>query len=420
MEYLRAYVDACCTPEIGAGHEFGHLKEALYQGLLGAGWNSPNPNVGALIVQGREVVARAAHRFYGKEHAETVALRIAKERARNADIYVSLEPCTHQGKQPPCADSIIAADISRVVYAGDDPDARTCKCGRPALEAAGIGVHGPLLPRASVRLNDAHHARACGKLLVTLRLALSLDGRVALANGASQWITGKPARGYTHFLRQTHDAVMVGLGTVRADNPRLTVRNELLKEFAGECIEEMRLRSPARVVLDPEFELLREFAPHGGAHESPALNIYAKSSEMREDMPWLIFAGGAGKAPAASGLPAGVQCVEVPLGVDRMMELARVWEKLGELGINSLMIEGGAETARVALSQGAVTRLDAAVAPFLLGCDAKCFSPQYSLQELGAALRLRDVISLQLADDTIISGYTSDFIGDALRGMGRP
>ena len=416
MEYLRAYVDAACAPEAGPGHEYGYLKEAIYQGLLGTGWNSPNPNVGALIMQGREVVARAAHRFYDKEHAEAVALRIAKERARNANLYVSLEPCTHEGKQPPCVSAIASSSIGRVYYAGDDPDARTCKCGRPELEAEGMEVEGPLLPRASARMNDAHYARARGIFPVTLRLAISLDGRIALANGASQWLTGLSARGYTHYLRQSHDAVMVGLGTVRTDNPQLTVRRDIIKAFVGSGIDDMRLRSPARVILDPGFDLLRELIPHSGALESPALNIFAKSNEMREDMPWLIFAGGKGKAPVSNGLEDGIACIEVPLTAG-VAEIARVCSELQEMGVNSLMIEGGAETSQVALSQGAVTRVDVMAAPVMLGSDAKCFSPAMHLEEVADALRLHNLLSLQLNDDTLISGYTSDFIGESLRGM---
>ena len=416
MEYLRAYVDTACAPEAGTGQEYGYLKEAIYQGLLGTGWNSPNPHVGALIMQGREVVARAAHRFFGKEHAEAVALRIAKERARNADIYVSLEPCTHEGKQPPCTATIASSGITRVYYAGDDPDARTCKCGRPALEAAGMEVKGPLIPRASVRLNDAHYARAMGVFPVTLRLAISLDGRIALANGASQWLTGLSARGYTHYLRQSHDAVMVGLGTVRADNPRLTVRRDIIKAFVGVGVDDMRLRSPARVILDPGFDLLRELIPHSGALKSPALNIFAKSSEMREDMPWLIFVGGEGKTPVSSGLAHGIACIEAPLTAG-VVEIAHICAKLKELGINSLMIEGGAETSQAALTQRALTRVDVMVAPVMLGSDAMFFSPQMKLEEVREALKLHNVLSLQLDDDTLISGYTSDFIGESLKHM---
>jgi diaminohydroxyphosphoribosylaminopyrimidine deaminase/5-amino-6-(5-phosphoribosylamino)uracil reductase len=420
VDYLRAYVDAACAPEISSGRDFEYLSEAIYAGLLGAGWQSPNPVVGALVVKEGEVISRAAHRAFGKEHAEAAALSIAKERASGADLYVSLEPCTHTGKQPPCTSAIISAGISRVIYGGDDPDARTCHCGRPALEAAGMQVSGPLLPRASVRLNDAHYWKSLyGKMLVTLRMAVSLDGKVALPNGISQWLTGKIARGYTHYLRQTHDAVLVGLGTVRADNPRLTVRRALLKEFAGLAADYIRLRNPVRAILDPEFTLLRAYTPPTGSLDKPALNIFVRPDSLRDDKPWLLFVGGIGKAPSVKALAGGIEAVELPQMPDGLLELARVWEKLESFGISSLMVEGGADTARSVLEQQACLRMDALVAPVMLGDDARGYNAPLALADLDNAPRLNDVVNLPLGRDTLVSGYTSDFVEGALRRMGQ-
>jgi diaminohydroxyphosphoribosylaminopyrimidine deaminase/5-amino-6-(5-phosphoribosylamino)uracil reductase len=420
VDHLRAYIDAACAPEASAAPGGEYLREAIFAGLLGAGFQSPNPAVGALVVKDGEVVSRGAHRILGKEHAEAAALGIAKDRARGADLYISLEPCTHEGKQPPCTNAIAAAGVSRVIYGGDDPDSRTCRCGRPALEAAGIQVLGPLFSRASVRLNDAHYFHnLAGGMLVTLRLAVSLDGKVALQNGMSQWLTGKSARGYTHYLRQTHDAVLIGLGTVRTDNPRLTVRRTLLKEFAGDAADYIRHRSPARVILDPEFTLLRAYTPPDGSLNRPALNIFMRPDSLREEIPWLIFAGGVGKAPATKGLASGIDVIELPLLPSGLMELPSLWEKLGGLGISSLMVEGGADTARSVLEQQACVRMDALVAPVLLGDDARGYNAPLGLADLDNAPRLHDVVNLPLGRDTLVSGYTYPFIDNALEAMGR-
>jgi len=418
VSYLRALVGAACGPESAEGRDSTLLQEACYAGLLGVGYTSPNPNVGALIVKDSEVVARGVHRVCGKEHAEAEALSRAKSRAKGADIYVGLEPCCHHGKQPPCADAIIKAGIARVIYAGDDPDTRTCRRARPVLTEAGVKTDGPLMPRAMARLNDAYYYRKTfGELFVTLKLAMSLDGRLALAGGDSQWLTGKTALGYAHFLRQSHDAVMVGVGTVRADNPRLTVRKALLREFAGPDVDYIRLRHPVRVVLDPEFSLLREFRPPDGELDHPALNIFAPPEQRRRELPWLVLVGVEGKSPSGVAAGKGIEVIEVPCDAAGSIELALVWEKLAQLGVYSVLVEGGVRLAQRAIAQRAFVRFDAIIAPLLLGGDARTFAPDLELAQVDECPRLHDVLNFSLGRDTLISGYASGFIDEALRRM---
>jgi len=418
VSLLRAYVDAVCAPEMRPGREYQYLREACYAGLLGVGYISPNPAVGALLVRDNEVVARGVHRTCGKEHAEAEALARAKERAQGAHLYLGLEPCTHQGKQPPCTDAVIRSGVTRVIYAGDDPDPRTCRHAKPVLAAAGIDVRGPLLPRAMARLNDAFYYRQSGGgLFATLKLALSLDGRLALAGGDSQWISGKAAQGYAHYLRQSYDAVLVGAGTVRTDNPRLTVRKALLRQFLGTDADYIRLRHPVRVAVDPEFSLLEHAESAGGELEPPPWNLFSAPVERRKELPWLVLVGSRGRAPAGKRLPPGVELVETACGSDGHFEYPQVWEQLQALGITSVLIEGGERVAQSVLAQRAFVRFDAIVAPLLLGRDARGFSPELELLRVEDGLHLEDVLSLPLGRDTLVSGYAGSFIDGTLRRM---
>ncbi len=418
VSHLRKLVGAACSPESAANRDFAWLQDACYAGLLGVGYTSPNPSVGALIVKDGEVIARGVHRICGREHAEAEALSRAKGRARGADLYVSLEPCCHHGKQPPCVDAIAEAGISRVIYAGDDPDPRTCRRARPILTKAGVNVDGPLMPHAMARFNDAYYYRKTfDELFVTLKLAMSLDGRLALAGGDSQWLTGKTALGYAHFLRQSHDAVMVGVGTVRTDNPRLTVRKAMLREFVGADTDYVRLRHPVRVVLDPDFSLLKDYRSPDSELDRPAPNIFKMPEQRRREPPWLVFVGAEGKAPAGTDIPEAIEVIEVPCDSAAGIELALVWEKLAQLGIHSVLVEGGVRLARRLISQRAFVRFDAIIAPLLLGGDARTFAPDLELKQVEESLRLHDTLSFALKRDTLISGYAFDFADEALRGM---
>ena len=218
------------------------MRRALRLAERGRYTTAPNPRVGAVVVRDGEVVGEGFHLRAGEPHAEPLALAAAGERARGATIYVTLEPCAHTGRTPPCADALIAAGIARVVAAHRDPDPRTAGGGFARLRAAGIEVESGLLAEEAIKLNLAWLvSRAFGRPGVTLKWAMSLDGRIASAGGESRWISGPAARRWALALREEHDAILVGVGTILADDPRLDRR---LGKAAGPIV---------RVVLDRQL-----------------------------------------------------------------------------------------------------------------------------------------------------------------------
>src|SRR5688572_22118674 len=224
----------------GAVRDLTHMRRALSLAHLGWGRTAPNPMVGAVVVRDDVVVGEGYHAEFGGPHAEVAALRQAGERARGATVYVTLEPCSHHGKTPPCAEALVAAGVKRCVAAIEDPDPRVSGRGLATLRDAGIAVETGVLADRARDLNAGFLTRVTkGRPLVALKLATSLDGRIATRAGESRWITGEEARAYGHRLRATHDAIAVGSGTVLADDPELTCR-----------IPGLEHRSPVRLVFD--------------------------------------------------------------------------------------------------------------------------------------------------------------------------
>ena len=221
------------------------MKLALRLAARGAGWVSPNPMVGAVVVKDGQVVGRGYHRRAGAPHAEVEALRAAGEAARGADLYVTLEPCNHQGRTPPCTQAILAAGVRRVIIAARDPNPQVTGGGAEFLAARGVEVHEGLLAAEARRLNEAWlHYVNTGRPWVMAKAACSLDGKIATVGGESQWLTGEAARALGHRLRHRVDAIVVGIGTVLADNPQLTTRRP-----------RGRAKDPIRVVLDSRLRL---------------------------------------------------------------------------------------------------------------------------------------------------------------------
>ena len=238
-----------------------YLRRAIRLAMNGRGAVEPNPMVGCVIVKDGRVVGRGWTQPGGRPHAETEALRRAGAAATGATAYVSLEPCSHHGRTPPCAEALIAAGIARVVAAGEDPDPRVSGSGLARLRQAGIAIETGLCAEEAAELNAGFLCRVTkGRPLVTLKLATSLDGRIATATGQSRWITGPAARERAHLLRATHDAVLVGTGTALADDPLLTCRLPGLEH-----------RSPVRIALDRTLRLPATLRLFAGARETPRL-----------------------------------------------------------------------------------------------------------------------------------------------------
>jgi diaminohydroxyphosphoribosylaminopyrimidine deaminase/5-amino-6-(5-phosphoribosylamino)uracil reductase len=305
------------------------MAHALRLAARGLGQTWPNPAVGCVIVAGGRAVGRGWTQPGGRPHAETVALAQAGPAARGATAFVTLEPCAHHGRTPPCAEALIAAGVARVVTAAGDPDPRVAGCGHAMLRAAGIAVAEGVLAAEARRLNAGFLLRvAAGRPFVTLKLATSLDGRIANAAGVSQWITGPEARRRVHAMRARHDAVMVGIGTALADDPELTVRD------LGVA------RQPVRIVLDSRARL-------------PAASRLARTAAT---VPvWLLHAEGT--APGPDLAEAGVRLVPVAAGADGRLEPAAALAALAAAGLTRILCEGGGTLAASFLAAGLVDEI---------------------------------------------------------------
>ena len=243
--------DGAGSPAAPSGLDERFMQRALALAARGWGQTAPNPMVGAVIVAKDQIVGEGFHERFGEAHAEVNALRQAGERARGATMYVTLEPCAHHGKTPPCADAIIAAGLSRVVIAASDPS-RVARGGAERLRAAGIRVDIGVEQSAAIELNASFfHAQESDRPWTTLKLALSADGAIADPSGVHRWITGAESRREVHRLRANADGIAVGIGTVIADDPELTVRD----------VPAPRV-TPRRIVFDHEYSHARIVAAH--------------------------------------------------------------------------------------------------------------------------------------------------------------
>lgn len=318
-----------------------HMSRALELAGRGLWTTDPNPRVGCVIADGERVVAEGWHERAGGAHAEAAALTAAGAAARGATVYVTLEPCSHHGRTPPCADALIAAGVQRVCYAIRDPNPRVSGGGAARLAAAGIEVRSGVLEAASRALNPGFLARMeRGRPWLRLKLAASLDGRTALENGQSRWITGDAARSDVQRLRARSSAVMTGSATVLADDPRLDVR---LPDVT---------RQPLRVVLDTKLRT------------PPTARILAPPGQL------LVLTASADAALSA-GLAAAGACVErLPAG-PAGLDLGAVMQHLAEREVNELQVEGGPTLAAALLNACLVDELVLYLAPTLLGTDAQ-------------------------------------------------
>jgi diaminohydroxyphosphoribosylaminopyrimidine deaminase/5-amino-6-(5-phosphoribosylamino)uracil reductase len=356
-----------------------YLERALALAARGRGRTRPNPMVGALVVRDGRIVGRGWHTRAGAPHAEVAALLQAGERARGARLYVNLEPCCHFGRTPPCTDAILAAGVTEVIACMRDPDPRVNGRGFARLRRAGVSVRSGLMRREAEALNEAFlRAQRRGLPLVTLKAGMSLDGRIATACGRSRWITSAAARDAARRLRARHDAVLVGIGTLLADDPLLSANGHTPREASG----------PVRVVLDsrlrtpPRARVLRS---EGG----PVVVLTRRG------------------APEARRLRlerAGALVIEVP-GKGPRVDLRGALRALAGRGISSVLIEGGGEVLGAALDAAVGERVALYVAPRLLGgASARpAFAGRGALRPEGAA-RLRDVSVKRIDRDFLIEG----------------
>jgi diaminohydroxyphosphoribosylaminopyrimidine deaminase / 5-amino-6-(5-phosphoribosylamino)uracil reductase len=331
---------------VATDEDRARLRQALELAERGRGQVSPNPLVGAVITAGGELIGEGHHGRLGAEHAEVVALADCRRRGNEpagATMYVSLEPCAHQGRQPPCTDAILAAGIARVVIGSDDPTEKASGRGPGILRDEGVEVaFADGAEAAAARLINQpfrKHART-GRPLVTLKSAVSLDGFTATASGDSRWISGPESRELVHRWRADSDAVAVGIGTALADDPLLTVRD----------VDDPQPRQPARVVFD----------------SAARLPVDSKLVRSVETAPLYVLTGPeADQGRVAALREAGAEVID--LVGDRDRRLAAALDELGGRGITSLLVEGGAELAGSLLGAGEVDELRVFIAPLVIG-----------------------------------------------------
>lgn len=312
---------------------------AIALGARGLGRVWPNPAVGCVIVQGGRILGRGWTQEGGRPHAETVALAQAGAAARGATAYVSLEPCSHHGRTPPCADALVSAGIARVVSALEDPDPRVAGRGHARLRAAGIEVTTGVMAAEAAALQAGFLSRIrLGRPMVTLKLATSFDGRIATASGESRWITGPEARHLVHAMRARHDAVLVGGGTLRADDPMLTVRG------MG------TVRQPVRIVA------------------SAGLNLpLGRLAASARDIPvWLLHGEGAPREARAAWESAGARLLQVAQS-GAGLDPAAMLLALGQQGLTRVFCEGGGRLAASLLAAGLVDEVIGFTAGLALG-----------------------------------------------------
>ncbi|MBS0570412.1 MAG: bifunctional diaminohydroxyphosphoribosylaminopyrimidine deaminase/5-amino-6-(5-phosphoribosylamino)uracil reductase RibD [Proteobacteria bacterium] len=347
------------------------MARALRLAEAGLYTTQPNPRVGCVIAHGDGVIGEGFHARAGEPHAEVFALREAGERARGATAYVTLEPCAHFGKTPPCADALIEAGIARVVAACEDPNPKVAGGGFLKLRSAGIAVEAGLMREAARELNRGFFSRLeRGRPWVRVKLAMSLDGRTALANGQSQWISGEAARADVQRWRARSSAILTGAGTARADDPRLTARLADSEAFV----------STLRVVLDAHLNALSP-AAHLLDGSVPTLVMHDESARPRDER------------------YRHAERVAIAADANGRIDLAAALHFLAGRGVNELQVEAGPTLCGALFAANLVDELLLYVAPIVLGDSAHPLLTLPPLAEIAAGRRLRVVDERRVGDD---------------------
>jgi diaminohydroxyphosphoribosylaminopyrimidine deaminase/5-amino-6-(5-phosphoribosylamino)uracil reductase len=357
-----------------------YMRLALELAAKGAGYVSPNPMVGAVVVKDDRVVGQGYHQVVGGPHAEVNAIDDAGDQAKNATLFVTLEPCNHQGRTPPCTRKILDAGIRQVVVAMVDPNPHVAGGGNAFLISRGVDVICGICEAEAVELNESFVKYMRSKHpFVVLKMAATLDGRIATRTGDARWVTGPQVRAFVHQLRHDMDAIMVGVGTVLADDPELTTR-----------LEKGRGVDPIRVVLDTHLNISSDIR---------MLNLSSASET-------LIVCGPDAPAEKMTRLKdKGADVWEVPLKEGRI-DLEILMDRLGERGITSLLVEGGAQVAGSALKAGIVDKVHYVYAPKILGGeDGIPMCAGQGPEKMNDCMPLRDTRVSRVGDDILVTGY---------------
>ncbi len=350
------------------------MKRAIALARRGMGRVSPNPLVGAVVVQNGQIVGEGYHLYQKKDHAEVVALQSAGPRSAGASLYINLEPCTHHGRTPPCVDRIVESRVGRVFVAGRDPNPQVAGQGIGRLQKQGVGVHEDLCREEAIHLNEKFfHFIESSRPLVLLKLALTLDGKIATGSGESQWITGSKARKEVHRLRYQYDAILVGINTVLKDDPALDVRwtrsNSIVK-----VILDSRLRTPIEARLFNSSDRVIILC----GRQAPKLRFEALSKQAT--------------------------VIQVP-GKKGQLDWNAVLTQLGQLKMTSLIVEGGSRVAASALQAGIVQKINFFYGPKIFGGSGRSGIENLGVGRVEEALTLRGVRLKRLSGDFGVEAY---------------
>jgi diaminohydroxyphosphoribosylaminopyrimidine deaminase/5-amino-6-(5-phosphoribosylamino)uracil reductase len=356
------------------------MQMALTLAQKGQGFTSPNPMVGAVVVKDGQVVGSGYHHAAGKPHAEVNAIDDAGDAASGATIYVNLEPCNHTGRTPPCTHKITQAGIRRVVVAMTDPNPDVTGGGIDYLKAHGLQVTLGVCQEKALRLNEAFiKFISTQRPFVILKCAATLDGRIATRSGDSKWITNEQSRSFVHHLRHSVDGILVGINTVKADNPSLTTR---LDNGAG--------MDPVRIILDTHLSI-------------PAA---ARILRLDSDSDTVLVAGKKVNPQKRAAVEKnGVRVIEAPL-TDNRIDMVTLMDQLGAMGITSLLIEGGGRVIASALNSGIVDKVVFFYAPKILGGDdGISICRGEGPASMKDCIAVKDISVQRFGDDVMIEGY---------------
>jgi diaminohydroxyphosphoribosylaminopyrimidine deaminase/5-amino-6-(5-phosphoribosylamino)uracil reductase len=357
-----------------------YMQMALDLAKKGEGYTSPNPMVGAVVVKDDQVVGDGFHEEVGGPHAEVNAINAAGKHAAGATLYVTLEPCNHTGRTPPCTRKILDAGINRVVAAMRDPNEEVVGGGLEFLNQHGLEVVSGVCEAQARKLNEAFIAYIkTGRPFVIAKCAATLDGRIATHTGDSKWVTGEAARRHVHHLRHAVDAIMVGINTVRQDNPSLTTR-----------IGDRKGKDPTRIVLDTHLSI------------DPDARVLRQDSAAETI---LIAAKAVEPSKKAVFEKAGIRVIEADLKQNQI-DLVALMAQLGAMEISSLLIEGGSQVLGSAFRAGIVDKVQFFYAPKVLGGDDGipiCSGPGAELMR--RCIVLKDITVQRFGDDVLIQGY---------------
>lgn len=353
------------------------MKRALRLAQKGRGRTSPNPMVGAILVKDGKVVGEGYHARAGEAHAEIVALRKAGDEARGAILYINLEPCAHHGKTPPCAPALIKSGVKRVVVGMEDPNPLVKGRGLDMLRAAGLDVEVGILKEACLNLNEAFYKYIqTRKPFVILKVAATLDGKIATPGGESKWITGEKSRRFVHHLRNEVDGLLVGIGTILRDDPLLTTRVR-----AG--------RDPIRIILDSRLRISEK----------------AKVIETNPERTILATSEQASKERVEGFEKKGVRVLILDT-IEGRINLTSLLHKLGEMEVMSLLVEGGSEINGSFLALGLVDKIFLFLSPKLLGGDQSpgIFGGR-GMERLEDSVRFDQLRVKRIGEDFLFEGY---------------